>query len=1848
MADRPFKAPKKEGTSIESSVKKRSFEIKENKSRSPIITRSQSKNKDDVVNRSSLNGAINRNSKRSLSNTDHSESDLSDKSKKIKAPIVNIEARNEKKTKKIAKHQPITFKPETEASNLLSESSQTSNCENRTEKLNRRAATQNPNFEIKKSQKKTKLDLWKNPDANIDKLINIRIITTNVNNSSTVMDQNGSQNSNLSTDLSSATSPSTKPSPNPITTDTASVAVNNPIVNSYATDDNNEESEMNRLHSMLEPRQIHQHFLGINRMQNLFIRSFNNSSNTKAQQILNALNGAVDEDEKLHYVIEMCQLLLMGNEDTLIFRSCARCDSSFFGKASGDSCMDVAEQSLKALEMLSRRHNKAILHARGVSACLTYLDFFSIDAQRSALTITANCFQNLTLDDFQYVQDSLSILGSHLTIEDKKCIESICLAFYRLVECYQYDNVIISDISSIELLGNIQNILMTIPPILSAGPFVNVIRMLSIMCFACSRIAVDLLKLNICETLKCLLLCGDNLREKPETMNLISRSSQEISELTSFIAELLPSLPLNGIFGVDLLFNRGASSPSEVIVWQWKDNRGLWQAFNPENNKQIESAHQSGEDEFDLHFLNRNYILDFNSMQKICEDTGKSYAIQRKTSSQTNSELLSRTNLSAIDPRSEFFKQDHKLAKNFVKFVFKVLNEVYNNSGGLSVRYKCLNAILRIIYYAPKELLRSVLQDQSISSSIATMLSSHDLRIVVSAVQMCDILMEKMPEIFLIYFQREGVIHQIRKLYLDETRFGESKSSLAPSSSKEDSLSNSKLSDYSSGLIFSNPTSIILEKSGMIVNRSNDIVQSNESLSPNNLSQINQHNLIKSNSVQNVETGKNPSRKNDELVKRKRTRKSITFPSTRSTYTNHGDCCEVVSTNDKDLNICSSLSATCLNNLPLFINETINSSNLTITSSKNSNRFSSSSRDFLQRLNPSRWTRWTQNAIMPNSNIVPTTSSSTVTKDLSSSSHKSSNTNREKIKAWIKEQAKIFDEKYFLGTDQQNDVHLSSNILRDLKDAINILELNPQKGLSLIRSILLDSDLSSFELIHSGLVKALILFLVSKENSQIKRESNIRTFLNSFLGAPSNELTENIDEINFDPKPFSILVNKLNLCVSQLEQFPVRVQDYSTIAMRNSNPFKLINSHFLKINLNRHPSCTNLKQYRGPLIKMDPFTLILSIERYLLTRGYGKIKEGDDDASEDEFSDEDALDIYINTTSHIHSKTRLQLLIGEHVLPYNISLLQGIKQFMFNDLDNDLEDNISNSKLWSSTFYIYYRLPIDANANLSAISPASNRASRKNKSKSNVKKKDELWTDGKIPLKVSPLEPYLRDNLTMNLNINDQSAEVICLLNILYGINKNWGHLYRFSHSFNPAIPIEEFVNSKLTVKANRQLQDPIMILTGTLPIWLSDLARTCPFMFPFEVRHLLFYVICFDRDRALHRLFENAPDLSPGERERSLAPRLERKRKTISRSDIIKSAECVFSDASNLKMLLEIQYENEVGFGLGPTLEFYALVSKEFQRAEFEMWRGEVFQIKNEKLENSLSYIDSNYGLFPSPIAKNTKISSCTKIRHRFKLLGKFMAKALMDSRMIDINLNRIFYKWLLNEESTLTFSDLRHLDHAFYSSIIQLYNIAQRKSNMNSTKDMDLLKLHGGKDLPVTLNNLENYIDLVSHWTLVEGVQKQMEAFREGFNSVFDSNHLKLFYAEELHKLFCGSSYKRWDVKMLIDSCKPDHGFNHESRAIKFLFEILSSYSDEEQRKFLQFLTGFPRLPVGGFKSLNPPFTIVKKSLSNESDNPDCLPSVMTCVNYLKLPDYPTIEVMREKLKIAINEGCFSFHLS
>lgn len=112
---------------------------------------------------------------------------------------------------------------------------------------------------------------------------------------------------------------------------------------------------------------------------------------------------------------------------------------------------------------------------------------------------------------------------------------------------------------------------------------------------------------------------------------------------------------------------------------------------------------------------------------------------------------------------------------------------------------------------------------------------------------------------------------------------------------------------------------------------------------------------------------------------------------------------------------------------------------------------------------------------------------------------------------------------------------------------------------------------------------------------------------------------------------------------------------------------------------------------------------------------------------------------------------------------------------------------------------------------------------------------------------------------------------------------------------------------------------------------------------------------------------------------------------------------------------------------------------------------------------------------------------------------------------------------------------------------------------------------------------------MQLVIEWYVREGVRRQMEALREGFESVFPLTQLHVFYPEELEQLFCGcSDSSQWDMKQLAECCRPDHGYTHNSRAVKFLLQILSEYNPGQQRSFLQFVTGSPRLPVGGKSSL------------------------------------------------------------
>ena len=185
------------------------------------------------------------------------------------------------------------------------------------------------------------------------------------------------------------------------------------------------------------------------------------------------------------------------------------------------------------------------------------------------------------------------------------------------------------------------------------------------------------------------------------------------------------------------------------------------------------------------------------------------------------------------------------------------------------------------------------------------------------------------------------------------------------------------------------------------------------------------------------------------------------------------------------------------------------------------------------------------------------------------------------------------------------------------------------------------------------------------------------------------------------------------------------------------------------------------------------------------------------------------------------------------------------------------------------------------------------------------------------------------------------------------------------------------------------------------------------------------------------------------------------------------------------------------------------------------------------------------------------------------------------------------------------------------------------------------------GGSDVPVTIDNVADYIDRVLDLSLGSGVRRQIDAFKTGFTEVFPVSSLRAFTSNELVMLF-GRVEEDWSIETLMDSVKADHGFNMDSKSVKNLLQTMSELTKEQRRDFLQFVTGSPKLPIGGFKSLTPMFTVVCKPSDPPFGSDDYLPSVMTCVNYLKLPDYSTQEVLKQKLGVAMREGQGAFHLS
>ena len=519
----------------------------------------------------------------------------------------------------------------------------------------------------------------------------------------------------------------------------------------------------------------------------------------------------------------------------------------------------------------------------------------------------------------------------------------------------------------------------------------------------------------------------------------------------------------------------------------------------------------------------------------------------------------------------------------------------------------------------------------------------------------------------------------------------------------------------------------------------------------------------------------------------------------------------------------------------------------------------------------------------------------------------------------------------------------------------------------------------------------------------------------------------------------------------------------------------------------------------------------------------------------------------------------------------------------------------------------------------------------------------------RLPASIKPDAPY---------------AKLLQLLAVLHDLNAEWREVVKSGFfgslpldAANKAGPLAEsaFVNNKLTAKLNRQLEEPMIVASSCLPGWSTDLPKVFPFLFPFEARFSFLQSTAFGYARLITRwqnLHSRNQDNSSSSSSLRLDDsfgflgRLQRQKVRISRSSLLASAFKVFELYGSNSSVLEVEYFEEVGTGLGPTLEFYSLVSKEFARKDLGLWRDSDGGNKSE-------YVSSPLGLFPAPFDDSKLDSTESKRRlHAFRILGQFVAKALLDSRIIDCHFSAVFMRAVLNQPMPTNLATLGTLDPTLAKSLSSMQTMSAEDVE-SLALDFTMpgypeLELHpGGRDEAVNGDKVDQYVSEVLAMGLDVGVRPAVRAFRQGFNLIFPIAAMSSFTADELVMLF-GNSEEDWSEATLMASIKPDHGLNTESTTFQDIVAIMSGFSVRERRNFLQWLTGSPKLPIGGFAGLHPQLTIVKRPHEAPLTPDDYLPSVMTCVNYLKMPSYSSRDKMRERLETAMKEGSTSFHLS
>ncbi|KAJ4353065.1 Ubiquitin fusion degradation protein 4 [Ascochyta clinopodiicola] len=1507
--------------------------------------------------------------------------------------------------------------------------------------------------------------------------------------------------------------------------------------------------------------------------------------------------------------------------------------------------IDLAEQSLSTLEKISVEFPASIVREGGLTACLTFLDFFATSTQRTAVTTAANCCRNIPEDSFPTVRDVMPILENILNNSDQKVVEQGCICVSRIVQSFRHQEDKLEELVSPGLLKAILALLLPGTTNL-IGPHIHTmfLQVLAYTAKASPSLSAELLKMNVVDTLY-QILTGvsppsgtEDVATKIDSVvimqALIHRPKDQVFETLNVICELLPDVTNDGLSYLEALFDAG---------YPGRDQPPLSESKKSGNEKRV-----------------------------------------------------------------ELFEECKTEVKRFAVILLPTLTDAYSSTVNLNVRQKVLTAQLKMLSNLDTDFLEEALRAVPYASFLASIFSQQDHPTLVTyALQAAELLLKRLGSVYRYQFYREGVIAEIsilanRPSKALEVRTKDSKSTPDIEVVEESNTNTAPAEDQAAG-----PDIGDLMEVETRSEENNDEDDGDEDHDENGDDQDDDDDSDSSSSDENPL----PLPNIDDIITL-RAKKFIDVHEKDSDKPLRDKASAVLGdlkSLGKDLTECTSQGSTdtCTELFTRLATYFEGDALESITS------YELKSSKIVEALLDLFSNDVSKNGVDPRSLFLEAfmgTSSKTKIKTASSASPATP------FSVLVNKLQDLLSrsEHFEVITVHQNSYDGRGSAANMLAKQLRLkLVAEDDSGIpKAYRNIMVS--------IHAiATFKALDDYLRPRMHVAAERPRGSRTrdqfaaYAQALAEGRAPPPPETPSETASRPSKKSSKSKSKSRSTEDSEAGPSSASQEKT--RRSSRRQQTQPPPPPPPPPPPAPAKAHSSSSQDPLECADEERLSdrdSMDENAALNAIVDELEEELENELEDALDDEEEVDpsavsVEVASTGKATARKEDGTRIATPIPGTPSTKPSDRLSTPASRLTALLQNSAMRQSLGAASSALSYAAAVQStpqdwhiefSVNDQPISSETTiyRVVHFNQAQASDVSQRTVWNavhtikfkrvagppPGEASSQTPPPESKAESqSMPASLDNHPVTSGILRLLNLLHGLNSHLDDVLSENKDqikLN-AEPLSQFVNTKLTAKLNRQLEEPLIVASNCLPSWSEDLARFYPFLFPFESRHLFVQSTSFGYSRCMTR-WQNTQTANDtrNDRHRDERPflgRLQRQKVRISRSRILESAMKVMQLYGHSPSVLEVEYFEEVGTGLGPTLEFYSTVSREFSKKKLKIWR------ENDS-NGADEYAFGKRGLFPAPMSAHQAASEDgEKKLEMFKVLGKFVARSMLDSRIIDVSFNPTLFRLSDSSSTVITpsLATIKTVDEDLAKSLRLLKKFADAKKQIDVDQSktdaqkfdaaqsirfqdcaVDDLALdftlpgypaieliEDGAQTTVTIENVGLYVEKVLDFTLGSGVKRQIDAFSAGFTEVFPYSALRAFTPDELVMLF-GRNDEDWSLETLMDSIKADHGFNLDSKSVRNLLQTMSQYTPEERRDFLQFITGSPKLPIGGFKSLTPMFTVVCKPAEPPYTSDDYLPSVMTCVNYLKMPDYSTLGVLREKLSVAVKEGQGAFHLS